>query len=102
MFNGCSSLNYLGLSDFKTDALEYTSYAFAYCTNLTSLDLSEFYTEECEEYEGIFEGLNNITILINKDRCSNVIEEYKDSQNIEFIYVDDILNIYFYMNQHLI
>ena len=49
MFNKCSKLSSLNLSDFNTDDVTNMSYMFNKCSSLTSLNLSNFNTNNVKD-----------------------------------------------------
>ena len=44
IFEGCSSLKYINISNLKTEKVEDMSYLFSECALLESIDLSDFIT----------------------------------------------------------
>jgi len=66
MFNGCSSLTSLNLSNFKTENVKDMNGMFYGCKSLTSLDLSNFKTENVKDMSYMFNGCNSLqTIYCN-------------------------------------
>ncbi|MGN0221060.1 MAG: BspA family leucine-rich repeat surface protein [Prevotella sp.] len=63
MFNGCSNLTALDLSNFNTEKVTNMSYMFYNCSNLTSLDLTSFNTENVTDMYAMFENCSNLTAL---------------------------------------
>ena len=63
MFNGCSGLTSLDLSNFNTANVEYMYYMFNGCSGLTSLDLSSFNTAKVVSMYTMFFGCSDLTSL---------------------------------------
>ena len=63
MFNGCSSLTSLNLSNFNTNNVNNMSYMFGECSSLTSLNLSNFNTNNVNNMSGMFGGCSSLTSL---------------------------------------
>ena len=63
MFDGCSSLKSLDLSNFYTGNVTNMSEMFSGCSNLTSLDLSNFNTGNVTNMSEMFSGCSNLTSL---------------------------------------
>ena len=63
VFNGCKSLKYLDLSNFKTNSATDISYMFSECSSLTSLDVSKFETGNVTNMEYLFYNCSNVTLL---------------------------------------
>ena len=73
MFNGCSSLTSLNLSNFNTNNVRDMSCMFYKCSSLTSLNLSNFNTNNVEDMDDIFDNLNKNCNVITSDK--NLLEE---------------------------
>ena len=73
MFEGCSRLTSLDLSNFKTKNVKNMSVMFDGCQNLTSLNLSNFKTENVQNMSYMFYECNSLqTIYCNNTwTCSN-------------------------------
>ena len=54
MFNGCTSLKSLDLSNFNTEKITDMSSMFYGCISLESVNLSNFNTAECKDFGGMF------------------------------------------------
>ena len=54
MFNGCSSLTYIDVSNFNTAAVTDMSYMFYNCNKLTSIDVSNFSTAAVTNMQAMF------------------------------------------------
>lgn len=63
MFSGCSSLTSLDLSSFNTSNVTYMFRMFYGCSNLTSLDLSSFNTSKVTDMWAMFCGCPSLTSL---------------------------------------
>ena len=73
MFNGCSSLTNLDLSNFDTNQVTNMQGMFAGCSSLTSLDVSSFDTSNVTTMNSMFYRCGNITALeLNNFNTSNV------------------------------
>ncbi len=68
MFNECSSLTSLELSNFNTNNTEDMSYMFSQCSSLTYLNLSNFNTINVKDMNEIFLNLDIKCILQTKDK----------------------------------
>ena len=56
MFDGCTSLTHLNLSNFNTCNVQIYDYMFHNCISLTSLDLSNFDVSKASGFNGMFSG----------------------------------------------
>lgn len=63
MFQGCTGLTSLDLSNFNTSNVTSMSWMFAFCNNLTSLDLSSFDTSNLPGAAWMFQGCGGLTSL---------------------------------------
>ena len=59
MFNGCSSLKRLDLSNFNTARVGYIGSMFSNCTSLEYLDISGFDTSSVTYYNNMFDSENS-------------------------------------------
>ena len=75
MFEDCSSLTFLDLSNFKTENVQYMSYMFSGCSSLTSLDLSNFKTENVKNMNSMFWECNSLQNIYCNDTwtCSQSV-----------------------------
>ena len=98
MFNGCSALSSLDLSNFNTAIVSDMSLMFGSCSTLSSLDLSNFYTKEVRNMSYMFSRCSALTTIYASDKfvtskvqsgismfsaCKNLkgtILNYKDSK----------------------
>ena len=87
MFSGCSSLNSLNLSNFNTSNTKDMEKMFSECSKLTSLDLSNFNTSNVINMNNIFNGCSSLTFLdlsiFNVSLFSNCI--FNNSKNLEYV-----------------
>ena len=73
MFNGCSSLTSLDVSNFNTSNVTSMYYMFYGCNGLTSLDLSGWNTSKVNNMNSMFSNCNNLTSLdLSNFNTSNV------------------------------
>ena len=63
MFNSCSNLTSLNLSNFDTSQVTDMSMMFNFCSNLTSLNLSNFDTSQVTDMSMMFNSCSNLTSL---------------------------------------
>ena len=63
MFYGCSALTSLDLTNFNTAKVEFMYYMFEGCSALTSLDLTNFNTANVEYMNNMFEGCSALKSL---------------------------------------
>ena len=63
LFEGCSSLTALDLSNFDTSMLGEMGNMFLGCTALTTLDLSNFDTSWVDDMYQVFCGCNSLTTI---------------------------------------
>ena len=76
LFNGCSSLTSLDLSNFNTANVRSMSWMFL-CSSLTSLDLSNFNTSNVRSMYDMFSGCSSLTSLdLSNFNTSNVRSMY--------------------------
>ena len=76
MFNACSKLTSLNLSNFNTAEVTNMSYMFKSCKALTSLNLSNFNTEKVTDMQGMFGECWDLTSLnltsFNTEKVTNM------------------------------
>ena len=78
IFGYCLSLKYLNINNFKTSYTKYMNYMFYECNSLLSLNLTDFNTEYLEGYDFMFNGVNpNLTYCIDDNK------EYKFKQQLD-------------------
>jgi surface protein len=63
MFNYCSSLTSLDVSNFNTEKVTDMGYMFSICSSLTSLDLSSFNTENVTSMGYMFTSCSRLTTI---------------------------------------
>ena len=68
MFNGCSALTSLDLTNFNTAKVTNMSNMFKGCSALTSLDLTNFNTAKVTYMNNMFEGCSALTTIYASDK----------------------------------
>ena len=70
MFDGCSSLTNIDLSNFNTNNVNYMGFMFYGCSSLTNIDLSNFNTNKITDMSGMFWGCKALKKenIITKDQ----------------------------------
>ena len=68
MFNGCSALTSLDLTNFNTANVKFMDYMFKGCSALTSLDLTNFNTAKVTYMNNMFEGCSALTTIYASDK----------------------------------
>ena len=68
MFNGCSALTSLDLTNFNTANVKFMDYMFNGCSALTSLDLTNFNTAKVTYMNNMFEGCSALTTIYASDK----------------------------------
>ena len=63
MFDGCTSLTHLNLSNFNTNKVERYDYMFRNCISLKSLDLSNFDVSKASGFDDMFYGCSSLKYL---------------------------------------
>ena len=63
MFDGCSSLSSLDLSNFDTSKVTMMNHMFYGCLNLTSLNLSNFNTTKVTDMNSMFDGCTKLEYI---------------------------------------
>lgn len=75
MFHTCSSLTSLDVSKFNTEKVTNMRGMFGNCSNLTSLNLSNFNTQNVTDMRGVFYGCSSLTSLnVSKFDTRNVTD----------------------------
>ena len=86
MFNACSKLTSLNLSNFNTAEVTNMSYMFKSCKALTSLDLSNFNTEKVTDMQGMFWECSDLTSLnltsLNTENVTDMTGMFKDCTDL--------------------
>ena len=75
MFEGCSSLTELNLSNFNTNNVTNMQSIFKECSSLTELNLSNFNTNNVTNMENMFEGCSPKLQNKIRDQYKNIREE---------------------------
>ena len=78
MFDGCSALESLNLTNFNTAEVTNMSYMFKGCSALTSLDLTNFNTAKVEYMSNMFEGCSALTTIYVSDKFVTSQVTYSD------------------------
>ena len=68
MFKGCSALTSLDLTNFNTANVKFMDYMFNGCSALTSLDLTNFNTANVTYMNNMFEGCSALTTIYASDK----------------------------------
>ena len=70
MFYGCSSLTNINLSNFNTNNVKDMSHMFSGCSSLTNINLSNFNTNNVNNMCGMFDGCDKLkkNNIITKDK----------------------------------
>ena len=72
MFNGCSSLTNINLSNFNTSNVKIMGGLFSGCTSLNTINLSSFDTSKVEDMNSMFHGINVDNLDISNFDTSKV------------------------------
>ena len=75
MFWGCNKLTSLDVSSFNTSKVTNMSYMFKGCSNLTSLDLRNFNTSNVTDMSGMFDACTNLKKIIMKGCNQTTIDK---------------------------
>jgi surface protein len=84
MFNDCSSLSELDLSNWNTINVSNMSYMFNDCSSLSELDLSNFDTSNVNDMSSMFYGCNNLYHIKCKQAFKDWCETNQDTLKINF------------------
>ncbi len=86
VFNGCSSLTSLDLTNFNTAKVTDMKLLFANCSALESLDLSMFNTENVTSMPSMFNGATNLKTLnmsnFNTEKVNNMGHMFANCPNL--------------------
>ena len=89
MFNNCSSLLSINLSNFKTEKVTDMGDMFYKCSNLTTLDISNFNTTNVLIMTCMFSGMKHITSLdlsnFNTSSLTEMNEIFYNCSNLIYI-----------------
>ena len=89
MFNGCSSLISLDLSNFNTKKVGNIFYMFNGCTNLQYINLKNFELIDTMSYDNIINGIpKNVIVCINQSKAS-YLYQLIENLNCSNIYCSD-------------
>ena len=93
MFEGCSSLTSLDLSNFDTSNVTSMTYMFGNCKALISLDLSSFDTNKVANMCGMFKGCNlliEITGVLDLSSCTNVYRMFENCDKLRNVHLKNV------------
>ena len=76
MFDGCSGLTNLDVSNFDTSNVTNMSYMFSSCSGLTSLDISGFDTSKVTNMSGMFRSCGGLTNLDMRNADFSSVTSY--------------------------
>ena len=93
MFQNCSSLISLDLSNFNTSKVTDMRFMFQSCSSLKTLDLSSFDTSNVTSYADMFYGVHDCTIYISDKWTLNTYQSAYGGSNLTFIRVVPITSI---------
>ena len=86
MFQNCSSLTSLDLSNFNTSNVTSMNSMFYYCSSLTSLDLSNFDTSNVTDMKYMFYGCSSLKdVYITAEATLNKLTNNLTSQGYNYI-----------------
>jgi surface protein len=103
MFNKCSELVNLDVSNFKTDNVTNMWAMFSDCSSLTQLDVSKFNTEKVKEMGYMFNGCSKLKSLdvsgFNTSRTETMVAMFDDCSGLESLDVsgfktDNVTNMW--------
>ena len=75
MFNGCSSLTKLNISNFTTTNVTYMNGMFYGCSSLKELNLNKLITNNVIYMSSMFYGCSNELLVKIKTQYKNIKEE---------------------------
>ena len=94
MFQRCSKLRILDLSNFDTSIVTNMNKMFSGCSLLTSLDLSSFNTSQVKNMAYMFNGCSSLTSLnlsnFDNSKITDMSFMLKDCSNLEYINLKNI------------
>ena len=79
MFDGCSSLKVLNISNFNTNNATNMSEMFSWCSSLKVLNLSNFNTNNVTHMSNMFNGCFSLISLICTD--NSILKVYLFNKN---------------------
>ena len=89
VFNGCSALTSLDLTNFNTAKVTDMKFLFANCSALESLDLSMFNTENVTSMPSMFNGATNLKTLnvsnFNTEKVNNMGHMFANCPNLTLL-----------------
>ena len=93
MFNRCSSLTTLDLSNWDTSNVTNISWMFEYCGSLTELNISTFNTKKVEKMYSMFYGCYDLTTLdlssFDTNKVTDMSYMFDECHELQTIYVSD-------------
>ena len=96
MFLGCSSLEFIDLSNFNTELVSNISGMFSGCNLIKSLNLSSFNTLNTIDMSEIFYGCNNLEILdisnFDTAKCDSYNNMFSNYANLKYIDIKNLKN----------
>jgi surface protein len=78
LFNGCSSLLSLDLSNFNTEKITNMGHMFSGCKSLKGLDLSNFITNNVTNMSRMFYGCKKLTTLDIRNFTFDKVTSYSN------------------------
>ena len=89
LFNGCSSLKSINLTNFDTNRLTNMASMFSGCRSLDAIDLSGFNTYNVYNMTRLFYGCDSLKYLnlsnMNMINCNSYDDIFSDISNIKYI-----------------
>lgn len=93
LFESCTKLTTLDVSNFDTSKVTKMAYTFSYCTNLTTLDLSNFNTSKVTKMDNTFSFCTNLTTLdLSNFDTINVVDMYQVFRYCENLTTVKVIN----------
>ena len=92
MFNECSNLTSLDVSNFNTQNVTNMGFMFSECSNLTSLDVSNFNTQNVTDIYCMFQCSNLTSLDLSNFNTQNVTDMsamFYACSNLAIIYASD-------------
>jgi len=90
MFEGCSSLTTLDLSNFDTSNVESMSWMFGECSSLTNLNLNGWILKDGNDYNSMF--CHVLEDIVNNSGLQNNLTENTRAEEISLEVFIDIAN----------
>ena len=96
MFQNCEKLSSLDLSYFNTERVEIMSDMFNGCNSLTSLDLSNFDTSHVTDMQNMFNNCSSLFYLNISNFNTELMDNYYSTNNIKSQMFEGISNNFYY------